>query len=420
MRSMFAVSLLVAGAAAALYSLIGTEASAELPLTSLAVVDSLPAGDSLTPEFRGALTAPFVFDTASLGAAGPVADTSYVAAGSGKSIGGRHVSISVCGVDSRMGENVRHADANHVITLGLDSGLVEIVSIPRDTPCDAGFPGSTRKNNLSNLFARKGRENYLKEVAAIAGVDTIPYWVETGFSQARGVLELLGFRDNAGDALRVLRSRHAFSTGDFQRSFNQGQFMRQMLLRHFEDMEGIMGDMMLRAGLSLVTTNLTVDLVDSLAGELRAAGFSSDKERVTVAVRPAYYAKLSVFNFTDSASLGSLLTAVRKKSEKSDAGGSAEPFASTFNTDVQLLLTSARADTGKAPLRAVGKLRRPFDQRIWWQIVDRESRARLRKEMGGLLAAAYRRAGKNERAEEVERVVEFEEQMFTAEGSGAK
>lgn len=352
----------------------------------------------------------YSFDTSAGPAGELVIDTSYVAAPREGALGGRKVSIAVCGVDSRLGERVEHADANHVVTFWLDSGAVEIASIPRDTPCDAGYGGGSRNNNLANLRARKGRDAYLKEVASITGLDTIEYYVDLGFSQARGVLELLGFRENASDALRVLRSRQIFASGDFQRSFNQGQFIRQTLLEQFSRLEGISGGLLLRAGLYLVTTNLTAADVERIAGQMRQRGFPRDRQAVTVAIRPAYYARMAVFDFSDSLAMGSLLNRINGKARTLGIGSGSDSVMARFGRQLQDLIVRGASDTAKLPVRAVALLRRPFEQRVWWQLASREERASMRAGLGAILARAYEKTGRAEDAARVREVVRFEEE----------
>jgi len=383
--------------------------------SSLAVLDTDTASSETIPdEFAEMFNYTITIDTA--GPAGElVIDTSYIANPRGRAVGGRKVSISICGVDSRMGEHVEHADANHVVTVWLDSGLIDITSIPRDTPCDAGFAGRSSLNILANVRARRGRDAYLREVAAIAGLDTIEYYIDLGFSQARGVLELLGFRENSGEALRVLRSRKIFASGDFQRSFNQGQFIRQMLLKQFGRLEGISGDLLLRAGLYLVNTNLTIDDVGRIAEELRGKGFPRGGDDVTVCIRPLYYAKMAVFDFGDSVALGGLLNRINSRVEKHVVTAGADSTMIRFRMQIGRLLARAVADTAKLPVRVVARLRRPFEQRVWWQIADHEERGRIRRELGALLAAAYDRIARDEAAQRVRDIVAFEERMSASE-----
>lgn len=390
--------------------------------SSLALIESdTISQDSLTGEFAALLNYTSSIDTTAGPSGAFVIDTSYVANPRGSQVGGRKVSLAVCGVDSRAGERVEHADANHVITVWLDSGWVDITSIPRDTPCDAGFAGKSRLNNLTNLRARKGRDAYLREVAAIAGLDTIEYYIDLGFSQARGVLELLGFKKNSADALRVLRSRRIFASGDFQRSFNQGQFMRQMLLKQFGRLEGISGNLLMRAGLYMVGTNLTVDDAERIAEELRAKGFPRSLNDVTVCIRPAYYAKMAVFDFSDSTAFGGLVRKMNEKIPDDEKGGSENVIDSTmirFHAGLVHMIAKAAADSAKLPVRVIANLRRPFEQRIWWQIADQNERSRIRRELGVLLAGAYNRTGRQDDAGRVHEVVRFEEEMFAASRAG--
>ena len=209
---------------------------------------------------------------------------------------GRVVNVMVTGVDSRLGDPMGHADANHLVRFFLDSGCVEIISIPRDTYFDAGFDDTTNLNKLTNVRANRGRNSYLKAICEIAGVSRVDYWVEFGFSQAIGLLELMGYKENASSTLRVLRSRQAHSSGDFQRVYNQGQFMRQVMLRAFDNTDDFVGELGLRAALALVETNMTYDACEQILDDLRSHGFSSeDPTRIWVRLKPALITKLKVY-----------------------------------------------------------------------------------------------------------------------------
>lgn len=400
----------------AVYWLITSVDEESLPIVAddnETVQDSVTGNEETVPTaLAQAFVESYTFDTThSTGTHIPF-DTTVVAAPSHDVPTGRSVSISICGVDSRMGENVEHADANHVVTLWLDSGIIDIISIPRDTPCDAGYT-SGNFNILANVRARRGREAYLREVATIAGVDTIQYYVDVGFSQARALLELLGFRDNSSDALRILRSRHAFASGDFQRCFNQGQFIRQTILNRFDDLSGWTGNLLVRAGLLLVNTNLTADVVDSLHSELASRGFPSGTA-VRVCIKPAYYAKMVVYNFSDSTTLGALLNRINDKAGKNGVRqGTADSTMLQFRRQLATLLTKAAADSFRHPARVISRLRRPFEQRVWWQIADRVDRENVRSSFGTLLADAYRRLGKPDKASDVERLVRFENGLLS-------
>lgn len=337
------------------------------------------------------------------------ADTSVFAGKAAPERGGRRVVISVCGVDSRVGERVEHADANHVIVVWLDSGIVDVLSIPRGTPANAGARREAL-NILANVRAYRGRDAYLHEVASIAGVDTVHYYVDFGFSQARGLLEMLGFGSSSGSALKVLRSRQAFASGDYQRSYNQGQFIRQTLLRRFRDLDGLAGSIAVRAGLALVNTNLTADNVEQLAMALRKRGFPAKPSDVQVFLRPDYHAQTAVYDFADSAVLGALLHRINNAATKAGVSpGASDSLMTAFQRGIEALVAKAAADSAR-PQRVVALLRRPFEQRVWWQINDAYLRQRVRRDMGELLQEAYRKTGQSAAAGAVAQILQSEQQ----------
>ncbi|MFA6572265.1 MAG: hypothetical protein WCT77_13645, partial [Bacteroidota bacterium] len=186
---------------------------------------------------------------------------------------GKKVSIQITGIDSRLGSGCPHADANHLLNIWLDSGKIEIISVPRGTFADAGFDDTTGLNYLANVRANRSRKTYLKTISEITGTKKIDYYVEFGFSQAIGLIELLGFKNNSVQMLRMLRSRKAFGIGDFQRAYNQGQFIRQMILSHFNDIKGLPGDALIFGAIHLVDTDLKFETAKEIIRILREKGF---------------------------------------------------------------------------------------------------------------------------------------------------
>ncbi|MBU3741648.1 MAG: hypothetical protein FGM24_05110 [Candidatus Kapabacteria bacterium] len=321
--------------------------------------------------------------------------------------GGRVVNVMVTGVDARLGSNTLHADANHLIRFFLDSGCVEIISIPRDTEADAGFADSTGLNRLTNVRANRSRESYHKAVAEIAGVAKIDHWVEFGFSQAIGLLELLGYRDNATSTLRVLRSRQAYASGDFQRSYNQGQFIRQVMLRHFQNTDGIVGDIAIRAALVLVETDLTYDRVTSILDALRSHGFGTSADRAWVRLKPSVIAKFKVYDFNNE-NVNQINTMISNKISK--LGLDSVPITTeTYERRLNRIIEGAAADSAKSPQRVIGKLRRPYEQRAWLQVPDRSLRKQHRDRLTGLLMSAYQRTKNQPAADRIKQYLELED-----------
>lgn len=208
---------------------------------------------------------------------------------------GRSVTIAITGIDSRLGVEQAHADANHVLRIWLDQGRIEIISVPRGTYADAGFSSSSL-NIIANYRARKGRAAYLRKLAEMTGVGKIDYYVEVGFSQAMGIFELLGFKGSAATTLHVLRTRKAFGIGDHQRCYNQAQFIRQMILKHFPRSEGVLDALALRGALALAQTNLPYNVAQGIIAALRAKGFPRSERDVRIELRPRRF-RVKDFDF---------------------------------------------------------------------------------------------------------------------------
>jgi anionic cell wall polymer biosynthesis LytR-Cps2A-Psr (LCP) family protein len=320
---------------------------------------------------------------------------------------GKVVSIMITGVDSRLGDPMGHADANHLLRFFLDSGMVEIISIPRDTYYDAGFEDSTGLNKLTNVRANRGRAQYLKAVAEIAGITKVDYYVEFGFSQAIGLLEMLGYKDNAAGTLRVLRSRQAYSAGDFQRVYNQGQFIRQAMLRNVQRTDGMMGSLALRAALALVETNLDYETTSAILEALRNKNFGADSKKVWVRLKPAVISKFTVYSFEEEN-----VTAINKQiAQKIKRLGldSVKITEETYEKKFANLIGRAAADSAKKPANVIRLLKRAYDQRAWLQITSPQQREMYRARIGALLASAYRRINKPETATTIEQYLELEQ-----------
>lgn len=308
---------------------------------------------------------------------------------------GRSVTIALTGVDSRLGETQRHADANHILRIWLDKGEIEIFSIPRGTPVDAGF-SSKSLNYLANLRSNKGRDTYLKKIAEISGVGKIDYWIELGFSQAMGVMELLGFKENAKTALRVIRSRKAFRSGDYQRCYNQSQFIRQMILRHFSSSTGVMGNLALRAALNTVETNLKYDVAKAIIAEIESKGFPKSDKSVEIKVRPAYRPEIQHIDLSDVAAVDMMNRKLETKLTKDGwIGKGRKPafVASAYENKLEAMVLRAEKSVDRNPMVAINALKRIYEQRSWIQVNDRFDREVYMQRICMTLIKAYENAG---------------------------
>lgn len=307
-------------------------------------------------------------------------------------IRGRVINILLFGIDSRMGVRNSRADAIHLFTINPDSAVVEIMSIPRDTFVDLGYPDTTRYNIIANARAR-GYEGFMNKVSEVSGRGPIKYYVEIGFSQAMGVLEMLGYKDPVS-TLKFLRTRKTMAAGDIQRSHNQAVFLRQNLMGKFGLLTGATGDVLLSAGLHFVTTNLTKEFCQGLIYAMQERNFPHHRTDAVRLRMPSIYKFRLKDMVADSATVARTMAMIDRRVDEED--NHIPDVAQYLRKQHRLAL----ADTAR-PGRVITRLSRLNEQRAWVQIQDRSIRRELRDAISTTLESAYRRVGKTADADKV-------------------
>jgi anionic cell wall polymer biosynthesis LytR-Cps2A-Psr (LCP) family protein len=324
-------------------------------------------------------------------------------------LSGDRVSILITGVDSRLGVKSKRADANHLINIWLDSAFIEIISIPR------GSDAPDESHYIANLRSIKGPEAYRRAVCKIASIDSIDYHIEFGLSQAIGLIELLGFKDNAVQVLRTLRSRKVFGPGDYQRSYNQGQFIRQMLLKIAPYAEDLSTEVMIRAGLLLVDTDLEYSTVKEIIKRLRQKGFPRSQKDVIVRILPKVNFKLLQFNWAERKAFDSLYKMVAKRSNSLSGTEDSVRDRKLYNSGrvsgimkgrLNSRIKDAKSMDAKNPKGVINELEMPFKQRAWYQVYDMDTRLKIEKEICDLLSNAYEKEGRKADAAKVRKLYE--------------
>ncbi len=333
---------------------------------------------------------------------------------------GRRVNIAVTGVDSRLGAGTKHADANHVISLLLDSGKIEIYSVPRDTHADCGYDDSTGLNKLTIMRASHGRNAYLKELARITRLDKIHYWAEFGFSQAMGLIEFLGYRE-APQTLQVLRSRRGLGGDDYQRVYNQAQFIKQAMVRQFSRFDGAMGSLLMRGLLTMVETNLDYATASELFDKMQKAGFPRHSSDVSIYIRPPMPIKFKIYDFQNPETVVELRHKIenfnQSRLEKYD-----EQLTPRSDVTARLkrFIAKAAQDTLKNPTRSINTLKVLFEQRAWFQVQDTAMRNQIREDFTKILVESYKKKKQYDNAEAVLRIVQNEKAIFKTQTKTAQ
>lgn len=322
---------------------------------------------------------------------------------------GRRINIAITGLDSRIGTTSNHADANHIISILIDSGKIEIISVPRDTPADAGLDDSTGLNKLTVVRAVRGREAYLNELARIAMIDKIHYYIEVTFSQVIGILDFLGYK-NAKSVLQVLRSRKGLGGDDYQRCYNQAQFIRQTILNNYSKINnGILGNLMLRAGLALINTNLTYNDAQSIISKLNLSGFTNSPNEITIKIRPPIPIKFKVYDFTNQELIEKLIKKIENFNIIHNEKDSIKIDVFSLLNNV---LSVAERDTMTKPKSVISKLKTYYEQKAWLQIENEDQREQIRSRFESCLVSAYRKLNQPLKAKEVKEQINFERELF--------
>jgi anionic cell wall polymer biosynthesis LytR-Cps2A-Psr (LCP) family protein len=317
-------------------------------------------------------------------------------------IGGKVINILLMGIDSRLGARDARADAIHLFTINPDSGVIDIMSVPRDTYCDLGYPDTTTFNIITNARAL-GYPGFMRRVEELCKRGPIKYYAEVGFSQALGVLEVLGYKDPVS-TLKFLRARKTLPAGDIQRSHNQAVFLRQNLIDKFSLLTGATGDLLLTAGLNFVTTNLTKEMLQGLFYRLAQKGFPRHRsDAVRVRMLPMYKIRLKEMT-ADSLTIHQTLK--RSRDILGDDGPTVNVAQYLRNVNRKALADSSRSR------EVINKLSRLVEQHAWIQVQNQKERAGIRDTMLFCLGRAYRKAGNAAGADRLEALRKSEDTLL--------
>ncbi|NLO18438.1 MAG: hypothetical protein GX121_00925 [Ignavibacteria bacterium] len=319
---------------------------------------------------------------------------------------GRRINIALTGLDSRMGRRDNHADANHVLSILIDSGQVEIFSIPRDTYADAGFDDTTGQNKLTVVRAAKGRKTYLKELARIAGLDRVHYFMEVGFSQFIGLVELFGV-SNSHETLQVLRSRKGLGGDDYQRVYNQGQFIAQMIYKHFGKFSGFFQELLVRGGLLFIDSDLDASTANDIINALEKKGFPKSREDLTVKIKPPIPIRYKVYDFTDENVVNSLHKRIVQFNK--DSNQTSPNVPAILNNAINKAVNDS---TNKRYRNVFNNLRPYFNQRAWSQVADTSMRRQIRHRISMLLIDAYKNTKNETEAQNVLKLYQAECELY--------
>jgi len=334
--------------------------------------------------------------------------------------GFKRINIALIGLDGRMGSSGGHADANHVISIIPDAGKIQIISIPRDTYVDCGYEDSTHLNKLTVYYMAAGRKAYLNKLAEITGLGSINYYVEFGFSQAMGILRLFGY--NSTETLQVLRSRKSFAIGDYQRIYNQAQFVRQLILKHFELINGSLKPIFINGILALVRTNLNYDMISNLFNIIAEKEIYKNPDNITIKIKPGLQTNYKVFDFSNPEVIANLKQQLNLEyiAKQDTTAFRPKDFQAYLQKKLDKIIFDSAKDTLKNPKLAINKLNPYYEQKIWLQINDDKTSLDYSKKISEIIAKSYLKIKDTTNAIKVHNAFMAEQELFNKSKTRAK
>ena len=193
----------------------------------------------------------------------------------------------ILGSDAREGDTASRSDVTMLCRIDPDNGVVDLVSIPRDTLVEIDGFG---RQKINAAYALGGAAGAVRTVSQFAGVD-ISHYAEVHFDELEEVVDALGgiwvnvpesfqaggISFNAGDqklngeqALAFARERHNVSGGDFGRAQAQRiivqAIVKQVLDTPPAELPGIVGKLASSVSTDYSVTDL-VALAQSFQGK---------------------------------------------------------------------------------------------------------------------------------------------------------
>ncbi len=326
--------------------------------------------------------------------------------------GQSRINIALIGLDGRMGATTGHADANHILSIMPDIGKIQIISIPRDTYVDCGYDDTTHLNKLTVYYMAAGRQSYLKKLAEIAKLQSIPYYIEFGFSQAMGVMSLFGYKSS--ETLQVLRSRKSFAIGDYQRVYNQAQFVKQLMVRHYNTLTGTFQPVFINGILALVRTNMKYSEISNIFSKLEQNKFTASPENISIKIRPSLKANYKVFDFSNPEMIAQMKQqlGLDRIAKRDTTAFTPTNFTKYLEKKLTKIIITAAKDTLKNPQLAINKLKPTYEQKIWLQFDNDSLRNLYSKKMSDLLQRAYLRRKDTLSANRVKAAYIAEQDLF--------
>jgi anionic cell wall polymer biosynthesis LytR-Cps2A-Psr (LCP) family protein len=214
---------------------------------------------------------------------------------------------------------------------------------------------------IANACHFLGIEKTKSEIEKILKIKS-DYTVKVGFSQVMGILRSIKLP--ASDTLQFLRNRSVVF-GDYQRSHNQGVFIKDMIVNHLREFNNIPKPLTYFI-YKTIDTDLPYDLFYTIAENLNEANFKQSPEKITLVTKTA-----EDLPFSDKHLYNSLNNTNTNSEDLQDF----QDFQKTVQEKTDKIINTAKNYYDLQNLNACYNIiKTPFQQRIWYQMENENQR----------------------------------------------
>lgn len=265
------------------------------------------------------------------------------------------INVLLLGLDGRRGDRNPRCDAIQLLSFNFDKNKILISSIPRGTEVTTSIAGVGKQTNyLSNWCHYLGVDFATKAVEKITGIKP-NYTVKLGFSQTLGILRAVNLP--TAPVLQFLRNR-SYGIGDWQRSRNQAQFIKDMMVTHMQETAKL-PNILKYIIYKMVDTDMPFEEALSLFNKITSTAIFKNPDNIELTTIPNPSSNLKELHFEENKYQNNNW---QNDKEFKDFQDNLEIYIENLVSRAQKLVETKNFTT------AYQLIKTPFNQEIWQQI----------------------------------------------------
>lgn len=268
------------------------------------------------------------------------------------------VHILLLGMDARKGDKKPRCDAIHILSFDHEKSSVIITSVPRGTL--VATPNSSEQTYIGNACHSAGIPFTVDQIKKLTQIQP-DFIVTIGFSQVLGIARMIGLPTTP--TLQFLRSR-AYGIGDYQRSYNQALFLKDMFVKHLDEVLKLPSPLQYLL-FTMIDTDIDYTTAISILEMLQKSNIQKDPDAIVLVTKPSYPQNRKEIHFQEQN--------IANRSFASD------PAYQSYQSDVAVYLQQIVKRSNLLLLQGnyeqtYNMIQIPFQQKLWLQIDDKRQR----------------------------------------------